>query len=85
MSNQTKKPKEVQMQHITLEAHNTKDGVVLNISHLEARLNQLTDSRDKRGKIYPLGMILGCVANFSGEMQIGRVKGNGRFSLTRPN
>ncbi len=44
------------MQHIILEAHNTKDGIVFNISDLEARLNKLTDSRDKRGKIYPLGM-----------------------------
>ncbi len=46
------------MQHIILEAHHTNDGVVFDISHLEARLNQLIDSRDKRGKIYPLGMIL---------------------------
>ncbi len=46
------------MQHIILEAHHTNDGGVFDISHLEARLNQLIDSRDKRGKIYPLGMIL---------------------------
>ncbi|PID85371.1 MAG: hypothetical protein CSB13_08605, partial [Chloroflexi bacterium] len=54
----TQKPKEVPIQHIILAAHHTKNGIVFNISDLEARLNQLTDSRDKRGKIYPLGMIL---------------------------
>ncbi len=57
------------MQHIILEAHSTKDGIVFDISDLEARLNQLTDSRDKRGKIYPLGMILTMVilAKLAGE------------------
>lgn len=57
------------MQHIILEAHSTKDGIVFNISHLEARLNQLTDSRDRRGKIYPLGMILTMIilAKLAGE------------------
>ncbi len=57
------------MHPIILEAQHTKDGIVFNISDLEARLNQLTDSRDKRGKIYPLGMILTMVilAKLAGE------------------
>jgi len=57
------------MQHIILEAHHTKNGIVFNISDLEARLNQLTDSRDKRGKIYPLSMILTMIilAKLAGE------------------
>ena len=57
------------MQHIILKADSTKDGIVFNISDLEARLNQLTDSRDKRGKIYPLGMVLTMVilAKLAGE------------------
>ena len=57
------------MQHIILESHNTKNGIVFNISDLAARLHTLTDSRDKRGKIYPLGMILTMVilAKLAGE------------------
>lgn len=56
------------MKHIILEAQNT-DVIVFNIADLEARLNQLTDTRDKRGKIYPLGMITTMVllAKLSGE------------------
>jgi hypothetical protein len=56
------------MKHIILEAQNT-DAIVFNIADLEARLNQLPDSRDKRGKIYSLGMILTMVllAKLSGE------------------
>ena len=46
------------MQHIILEAQDTTDGIVFNVADLEARLNQLTDTRDRRGKIYSLGMIL---------------------------
>ncbi|MCB9419214.1 MAG: ISAs1 family transposase [Ardenticatenaceae bacterium] len=57
------------MQHIILEAHHTKDGLVFNVTDLEARLNQLTDSRDRRGKIYPLGTILTMIilAKLAGE------------------
>lgn len=57
------------MQHIILEAHHTKDGIVFDVAHLAARLNQLTDSRDNRGKIYALGMILTMVilAKLAGE------------------
>ena len=42
------------MQSIILEANNTKNEFIFNIADLKARLDQLTDSRDKRGKIYPL-------------------------------
>lgn len=45
------------MKHFILEAKDT-GAIVFNIADLEARLNQLTDTRDKRGKIYPLDMIL---------------------------
>ena len=56
------------MQDIILEAKKT-DVVVFNTAELEARLNQLTDSRKRRGKIYPLGMILTLIilAKLSGE------------------
>ena len=57
------------MQHIILATQDTTSGIVFNIADLEARLNQLTDTRDKRGKIYSLGMILIMVilAKLSGE------------------
>lgn len=56
------------MKHIILEAKDT-EAVVFNVADLTARLNQLTDTRKKRGKIYPLGMILTMVilAKLSGE------------------
>lgn len=56
------------MKHIILEANNT-DAIVFDIANLAARLEQLTDTRDKRGKIYPLGMILTLVilAKLAGE------------------
>ncbi len=56
------------MKHIILEADNTT-AVVFNIAELMARLSQLTDTRNKRGKIYPLGMILTMVilAKLAGE------------------
>jgi predicted transposase YbfD/YdcC len=56
------------MKHIILEAQTT-DAVVFDIADLEVRLNQLTDTRDERGKIYPLGMITTMVllAKLSGE------------------
>jgi len=56
------------MKHIILEAQDT-DAVVFNVADLEARLSQLTDTRDDRGKIYSLGMIMTLVllAKLSGE------------------
>lgn len=56
------------MEHIILEAKDT-DAVVFNVTDLAAELNRLTDTRDKRGKIYPLGMILTTVvlAKLAGE------------------
>jgi predicted transposase YbfD/YdcC len=45
------------MKHIILEGNET-DTIVFDLADLAARLNQLTDTRQKRGKIYPLGMIL---------------------------
>lgn len=56
------------MKHIILKAANT-DAVIFDIKDLEARLKQLTDTRDARGKIYPLSMILTMVllAKLAGE------------------
>ena len=56
------------MKHFILEAKDT-GAIVFYIADLEARLNQLTDTRDKRGKIYPLDMILTMVilARLAGE------------------
>jgi len=57
------------MQSIILEANNTETGIGFNIADLETRLNQLTDPRDKRGKIHPLGMVLTMIllSKLSGE------------------
>jgi predicted transposase YbfD/YdcC len=57
------------MQHIIFEAQDTTNALVFNIADLETRLNQLTDTRNKRGKIYPLGMVLSTVilAKLSGQ------------------
>lgn len=56
------------MKHIILEANNT-DAVVFNIGDLEDRFKRLTDTRDARGKIYPLSMILTMIvlAKLAGE------------------
>lgn len=56
------------MKSIILEAHDT-EAIVFDVADLAARLNQLTDIRMKRGKIYPLGMILTLIilAKLSGE------------------
>lgn len=56
------------MKHIILEANDT--GVIaFDLADLAARLNKLTDTRDKRGKIYPLGMLLAMIilAKLAGE------------------
>jgi predicted transposase YbfD/YdcC len=56
------------MKHIILGASNT-DGIAFNVADLAARLEELTDTRDKRGKIYPLGMLLTLIvlAKLAGE------------------
>lgn len=56
------------MKHIILEANNT-EAVAFDLAHLTAYLDQLPDPRDRRGKIYPLGMILTLVilAKLAGE------------------
>lgn len=56
------------MQHIIIEAQDT-NGIEFNVAELEARLGQLTDSRDKRGKIYSLSMLLTMIilAKLAGE------------------
>lgn len=51
-----------------LEANHT-EAIVFDVADLTARLSQLQDTRDRRGKIYPLGMILTLVvlAKLAGE------------------
>jgi predicted transposase YbfD/YdcC len=45
------------MKHITLAANKT-GGIIFDVGELATRLDKLPDTRDSRGKIYPLGMIL---------------------------
>lgn len=56
------------MKHIILEANET-DAVVFDLADLEAHLTKLTDTRKKRGKIYPLSVILTVIilAKLAGE------------------
>jgi predicted transposase YbfD/YdcC len=56
------------MKHIILEANDT-DVIAFDLADLAACLNKLTDTRDKRGKIYPLGMLLTMIilAKLAGE------------------
>ena len=56
------------MKHIILEANDT-EVIAFDMADLAARLNKLTDTRDKRGKIYPLGMLLAMIilAKLAGE------------------
>lgn len=56
------------MKHIILEANGT-DAIVFDHADLAAYLNQLTDIRSRRGKIYPLSLILTTVilAKLAGE------------------
>lgn len=56
------------MKHIILEGQET-EAVVLDVADLAAKLEQLPDPRDRRGKIYPLGMLLTLVilAKLAGE------------------
>jgi predicted transposase YbfD/YdcC len=56
------------MQCIILKA-NEVDGIVFNLADLAQYLNQLTDPRDKRGKVYDLGTILSMIvlARLSGQ------------------
>ena len=56
------------MKHIILEAKET-GAIAFNLTDLAARLDRLTDTRAKRGKIYPLGMLLTMIilAKLAGE------------------
>ena len=45
------------MQRITLAVDGV-DGVVFDLGALRARLEQLSDTRKARGKIYPLSLVL---------------------------
>lgn len=56
------------MKHIMLESNHT-EALAFDIADLAARLERLQDTRDRRGKIYPLGMILTLVilAKLAGE------------------
>jgi predicted transposase YbfD/YdcC len=67
-STKNQNPEEVHMQHITVP-DNRVEGIVFDISALQVRLEQLRDTRDARGKIYPLSLILTWVvlAKLSGE------------------
>lgn len=56
------------MKHIILEGQDT-EALVLDMADMAAHLEQLPDPRDRRGKIYPLGMVLTLVilAKLAGE------------------
>lgn len=56
------------MKRITLEAKNT-EAIAFDVAELMARLDRLPDTRDRRGKIYPLGMVLTLIilAKLAGE------------------
>jgi len=56
------------MEHIILEANDT-DVIAFDLADLAACLNKLTDKRAKRGKVYPLGMLLAVIilAKLAGE------------------
>lgn len=56
------------MKSIILESLDT-EAIVFDLADLAAQLERLPDSRDKRGKIYPLGMVLALVvlAKLAGE------------------
>ena len=45
------------MRHITFEGIGT-DGFVLDLSRLQGKLDQLTDTSQSRGKIYSLSFVL---------------------------
>jgi hypothetical protein len=48
------------MKDIILEAREI-EGVVFDLGELTRRLNQLTDQRDNRGKVYTLGNLLSMI------------------------
>ncbi len=56
------------MQCIILEAKEV-EGIAFNLADLAEKLNQLSDSRDNRGKVYELGTVLTMIimARLSGE------------------
>ncbi len=67
------------MQCIILEAKEV-EGITFNVADLAEKLNQLSDSRDNRGKVYKLGTVLTMIlmARLSGED-----KPNGIFEWIR--
>lgn len=52
-----------------IPAGNETAAIIFEVIDIAARLNQLTDSRDRQGKIYPLGILLTLVilAKLAGE------------------
>lgn len=56
------------MKHIILQGQ-TLEAMVLDVADMAAHLEQLPDPRDRRGKVYPLGMVLTLVilAKLAGE------------------
>ena len=48
------------MQHIILEGTEV-DGFVFDLADLASYLNELSDPRDNRGKVYALGVVLSMV------------------------
>lgn len=62
------------MKHIMLAAAET-EAIVLDVGDLAAYLGRLQDSRDPRGKVYPLGMLLTLVvlAKLAGEDKLSGI------------
>lgn len=62
------------MKHIMLAAAET-DAIVLDVGELAAYLGRLPDSRDPRGKVYPLGVLLTVVvlAKLAGEDKLSGI------------
>jgi len=62
------------MKHIMLEGADT-DAVVFDVGELAAYLGQVHDSRDPRGKVYPLGVLLAMVvlAKLAGEDKLSGI------------
>ena len=62
------------MKHIMLEAMGA-DAVVFDVGELAAYLERVHDSRDPRGKVYPLGVILAAVvlAKLAGEDKLSGI------------
>ena len=56
------------MKHITIEARGS-DGLILDLGRLQRKLDQLSDTRQARGKVYSLSVILTIIllAKLAGE------------------